>query len=80
MVDKAPTELQLQRLIEKYEDKDTKLRINIFVSKGRFLSSIKQDTNTYRYGEVKIISRNEKKIREIFNSLKPELEDLFTFV
>ncbi len=80
MVDEVPSEAQIQRLVEAHEDKDTKLRINIFVSKGRLLSSIKQDPDTYRYGEVKIVSIDQRKIKEIFNSLKPELEDLFTFI
>ena len=72
---RRPTPEQLEALARDVPD----IMVNFFVQEGQRLSDVIQDSDTFRYAEVKIPGQSLEKIREVYAKLKPKLEKLFVF-
>ena len=69
LVARSPTKDEINALEKKYAP----VEINILASKGHKLSHYRQDTDTFRYAEIKVPGKNIHEIEKKFEEIKKEL-------
>ena len=69
LVTRSPTKEEVRALEKKYAP----VEINILASQGHKLSHYRQDTETFRYAEIKVPGKNIHEIEKKFEEIKKEL-------